>query len=56
MDDYKFWLEDDYFDADTKAELKAGKVKEVANMFKTTESSIINNSSNINSYFFLKKQ
>ena len=22
MDDYKFWLEDDYFDADTKAELK----------------------------------
>ena len=23
MDEYKFWLEDDYFDADTKAELKA---------------------------------
>ena len=23
MDEYRFWLEDDYFDADTKAELKA---------------------------------
>ena len=23
MDEYKFWLEDDYFDADTKAELAA---------------------------------
>ena len=23
MDEYKFWLEDSYFDADTKAELKA---------------------------------
>jgi len=30
MDDYKFWLEDDYFDADTKAELKAIESDEAA--------------------------
>ena len=35
MDEYKFWLEDDYFDADTKAELKAleGNDKEIEDRF-----------------------
>ena len=35
MDEYRFWLEDDYFDADTKAELKAleGNDKEIEDRF-----------------------
>ncbi|MGN0300846.1 MAG: phospho-sugar mutase, partial [Lachnospiraceae bacterium] len=35
MDEYKFWLEDDYFDADTKDELKAleGNDKEIEDRF-----------------------
>ena len=35
MDEYKFWLEDYYFDADTKAELKAleGNDKEIEDRF-----------------------
>ncbi len=35
MDEYKFWLEDDYFDADTKAELAAiaGDEKEIEDRF-----------------------
>lgn len=35
MDEYRFWLKDDYFDADTKAELKAleGNDKEIEDRF-----------------------
>ena len=35
MDEYKFWLEDDYFDADTKAQLKAleGNESEIEERF-----------------------
>ncbi|MBQ0028657.1 MAG: phospho-sugar mutase [Lachnospiraceae bacterium] len=35
MDDYKFWLEDDYFDAETKAELKKieGNESEIEDRF-----------------------